>query len=101
MDMWQEEKRMKHESVNSSTGGGLEFRWDSETHWRFVHVTVKLISGKTQRCVMESWITSFLLHTRNSSTCEPSPCDMEVVKEEMRRVSRALSASSFLSLTGA
>jgi len=28
--------------------GGLEFRWDSEMCWCFIHVTIKLVSGTTQ-----------------------------------------------------
>ena len=38
--------------------GGLEFRWDSEMCWCFIHVTIKLVSGTTQRSVIESCITS-------------------------------------------
>jgi len=37
--------------------GGLEFRWDSEMCWCFVHVTIKLVSGTTQRPVIESCVT--------------------------------------------
>ena len=47
--------------------GDLEFRWDSETCWYFIHVTIKLDPGTTQRSVIESCITRFLLPTRNSS----------------------------------
>jgi len=36
---------------------GLKFRWDSETCWCFLHVTVKLVSGTTQRSINESCIT--------------------------------------------
>ena len=37
--------------------GGLEFRWDSAMYWCFIHVTIKLVSGTTQRSVIESRVT--------------------------------------------
>jgi len=37
--------------------GGLEFWWDSEMYWCFIHVTIKLVSGTTQRSAIESCIT--------------------------------------------
>jgi len=38
--------------------GGLEFRWDSDMCWCFIHVTINLVSGTTQRSVIESCITN-------------------------------------------
>ena len=40
-----------------SPEGDLEFRWDSEMFWCFIYVTIKLVSGTTQRSVIESCIT--------------------------------------------
>jgi len=37
--------------------GGLEFRWDSEMCWCFIHVTIKLVMGTTQKSAIESCIT--------------------------------------------
>ena len=37
--------------------GDLEFQWDSEMCRCFIHVTIKLVSGTTQRSVIESCIT--------------------------------------------
>ena len=37
--------------------GDLEFWWDSEMCWCFIHVTIKLVSGTTRRSVIESCIT--------------------------------------------
>jgi len=37
--------------------GDLEFRWDSEICWCFIHVTIKLFSGTIQTSVIESCIT--------------------------------------------
>jgi len=36
--------------------GDLESRWDSEMCWCFIYVTIKLVSGTTQRSVIESCI---------------------------------------------
>ena len=38
--------------------GDLEFRWDAEMCWCFIHVTVKLVSGTTHRSVIELSITN-------------------------------------------
>jgi len=42
---------------DSSTGGGLEYQLDSEMCWIFIHFTIILVSGTTQRSVIESCIT--------------------------------------------
>ena len=48
-----------HRSVVIAPEGDLEFRWDSEMCWSFIHVrvTIKLVLGTTQRSVIESCIT--------------------------------------------
>jgi len=49
-----------HQSVVIvSLEGDCEFRWDSEMCWCFIHVTIKLFSGTTQRSVMESCSHTF------------------------------------------
>jgi len=49
---------VKHRSVVIvPSEGGLEFRWDSEMCWCFIHVTIKLVLGTTQRSVIESCFT--------------------------------------------
>jgi len=48
--------------------GDLEFRWDSESEmcWCFIHVMIELISGTTQRSVIESCITHFCCSPRET-----------------------------------
>jgi len=38
--------------------GDLEFQWDAEMCWCLIHVTVKIVSGTTQRSVIELGITN-------------------------------------------
>ena len=81
--------------------GNLEFRWDSEMCWCFIHVTINIVSGTTQRCVMESCIT----HVSSFPPVVREICFLVDLdrKKKMRResllecVSCTLVASSFLS----
>jgi len=66
--------------------GDLKFWWDAEMCWCFIHVTVKLVSGTTQRSVIESCTTNSFFPPKNSSPWELSPCRLKVVKKRMRRV---------------
>jgi len=71
--------------------GGLEFRWDSEMCWCFIHITIELVLGTTRRSVIESCITRFLLPTRNSSTWDLFPRGFGSKEEDATSVSLGLS----------
>ena len=54
--------------------GCLEIWWDSEMCWCFIHVTIKLITGMTQRSLIESCITIAHVSSSRPETVRRENC---------------------------
>jgi len=72
-----------------SPEGDLEFRcqWGSEMCCCFIHVTINLVSGTTQRSVIESAITHVSSSPRETVTRELSPCGLRLKEDDAKNVS--------------
>jgi len=50
--------------------GGLESQWDSQKCLYFIHVTVKIVSGMTPKCKIESWNTHVSSSSQETLLCK-------------------------------